>query len=79
MVHGINSSTQESEGGEFLWVWGQTDLHTTEFQNSKGHVERPCLKKKFLNKWEDSKIHFKMIVYLPIIEGEWIKNVYVTK
>lgn len=41
MEHSFNSSTQDAKAGRSLWVWG---LHIW-FQDSQGHIERPCLKK----------------------------------
>ena len=42
MVHAFNPSTREAEAGRFLsWrpAW------STEFQDSQGYTEKPCLKK----------------------------------
>lgn len=36
---------QKAEAGEFLWVWGQSYIHS-EFWVSKDYVERTCLKNK---------------------------------
>jgi hypothetical protein len=53
-AHTFNSSTQEAEAGGFLssrpawstnWVLGQSGLQT-EFQDSQGYTEKPCLKKQ---------------------------------
>jgi hypothetical protein len=35
----LNSSTQKAESGGFLWVWGQSSLHS-EFQNCHAFRER---------------------------------------
>ena len=32
-----------------LWVWGQAGLQS-EFQDSQGYIEKPCLKNKQTNK-----------------------------
>jgi hypothetical protein len=47
---------QPSSGGNTLegqrqadpWVWGQPGLHS-EFQDSQGYTEKPCLKNKQMN------------------------------
>jgi hypothetical protein len=44
VVHAFNPSTQEAEAGEFLSSrpsWSQS-----EFQDSQGYTEKPCLGKK---------------------------------
>jgi hypothetical protein len=43
VAHAFNPSTQEAETG--LWVWGQSGLQS-EFQDSQGYTEKPCLKKQ---------------------------------
>ena len=45
VAHAYNASTWETEAGRF-WVRGQLGLQS-EFQESQGHTEEPCLKKKF--------------------------------
>jgi hypothetical protein len=42
VAHAFNPSTWEAEAGGFL---GQPDLQS-EFQDSQGYTEKPCLKKK---------------------------------
>ena len=44
-MHAFNPSTLEAEAGESLWVQGQPGLHS-EFQDSLGYTEKPCLKTK---------------------------------
>jgi hypothetical protein len=41
VVHTFNPSTQEAEGGRFL---SQPGLQS-EFQDSQGYTEKPCLEK----------------------------------
>jgi hypothetical protein len=43
MAHAFNPSTQEAEAGRFL-VRGQPGLQS-EFQDSQGYTEKPCLEK----------------------------------
>lgn len=45
VVQSFNLSTQEAEAGESLWVQGQPGLHS-EFLDSQGYTEKPCLEKK---------------------------------
>jgi hypothetical protein len=44
VAHTFNPSTQEAEAGGFL-VRGQPGLQS-EFQDSQGYTEKPCLEKK---------------------------------
>jgi hypothetical protein len=44
VVHAFNPSTWEERQADF-WVWGQPGLQS-EFQDSQGYTEKPCLKKK---------------------------------
>jgi hypothetical protein len=44
VVHAFNPSTREAEAGDF-WVPGQPGLQS-EFQDSQGYTEKPCLEKK---------------------------------
>jgi hypothetical protein len=37
--------TQEAEAGGSLWVQGQSGLQS-EFQDSQGYTEKPCLEKQ---------------------------------
>jgi hypothetical protein len=50
VAHAFNPRTQEVEAGRSLGVLGHCGL---EFQDSKGHIERSCLKKQ--NKMEKKK------------------------
>jgi hypothetical protein len=43
VVHAFNPSTREAEAGGFL-SRGQSGLQS-EFQDSQGYTEKPCLKK----------------------------------
>jgi hypothetical protein len=43
VAHAFNPSTREAEAGDF-WVRGQHGLQS-EFQDSQGYTEKPCLKK----------------------------------
>ena len=52
VVFTFNSSTWKAEAGGSLWGQGQPGL-CSEFQNSQGYVERPCLKDK--RKWRRKK------------------------
>ena len=45
VAHAFNPSTQEVEAGGFLRVRGQPGLQS-EFQDSLGYTEKPCLIKK---------------------------------
>lgn len=42
-VYTFNSSTEEAETGQALWVQGHPGLHI-KFQTNHGYVIRPCLK-----------------------------------
>jgi hypothetical protein len=44
VVHAFNPSTWEAEAGDF-WVQGQPGLQS-EFQDSQGYTEKPCLEKQ---------------------------------
>jgi hypothetical protein len=43
VAHAFNPSTREAEAGGFL---SSRPAWSTEFQNSQGYTEKPCLKKK---------------------------------
>jgi hypothetical protein len=45
VVHGFNPSAWEAEAGGFLSSRGQPGLQS-EFQDSQGYTEKPCLKKQ---------------------------------
>ena len=53
MVHAFNLSTREVEAGRSLRVQGQPDIQS-EFQDSLGHIEKRCLKKRKIRKSEAS-------------------------
>jgi hypothetical protein len=53
VVHAFNPSTWEAEAGEFL-SRGQPGLHS-EFQDSQGYAEKPCLNKTKQNKTKQNK------------------------
>ena len=42
VAHACKASTQEGKAGGFLWVGGQRGLQS-EFQDSQGYTEKPCL------------------------------------
>jgi hypothetical protein len=44
VVQALNPSTRGQRQADF-WVWGQPGLQS-EFQDSQGYTEKPCLKKK---------------------------------
>jgi hypothetical protein len=44
VVHTFNPELEGQRQVDF-WVWGQPGLQS-EFQESQGYTERPCLKKK---------------------------------
>jgi hypothetical protein len=44
VAHAFNPSTREAEVVDF-WVWGQPGLQS-EFQDSQGYTEKPCLEKR---------------------------------
>jgi hypothetical protein len=44
VAHAFNPSTQEAEADFVLWVRGQPGLQS-EFQDSQGYTEKPCLEK----------------------------------
>ena len=44
VAHAFNPSTREAETGEFLS--SRPAWSTSEFQNSQGYTEKPCLEKK---------------------------------
>lgn len=43
VAHAFNPTIQMAEAGWFLWVWGQSHLHS-EFRDGQSYVERTCLK-----------------------------------
>jgi hypothetical protein len=43
VVHAFNPSTQEAEAGRFL---NSRPVWSTEFQDSQGYTEKPCLEKE---------------------------------
>jgi hypothetical protein len=45
VAHVFNPSTREAEAGGFLSFWGQPGLQS-EFQDSQGDTEKPCLEKQ---------------------------------
>jgi hypothetical protein len=47
MAHAFNPSTQEAEAGRFL---SSRPAWSTEFQDSQGYTEKPCLEKPKTNK-----------------------------
>jgi hypothetical protein len=50
VAHAFNPSTWEAEAGEFLRpAW------STEFQDSQGYTEKPCLEKKKKKKKKKKK------------------------
>ena len=50
-VHAFNPSAQEAEAGRSLRVQGQPGIQS-EFQDSLGHIEKRCLKKRKIRKFE---------------------------
>jgi hypothetical protein len=67
VVHTSNSSTWEAEAGEFLsWrpAW------STEFQDSQGYTEKPCLKKSKKN----YKIFRKSSVFKELRKEKRLKS-----
>jgi hypothetical protein len=46
--HAFNPSTREAEAGGSLWVKTQSGLQS-EFQDSQGYTEKPCLRRKKRN------------------------------
>jgi hypothetical protein len=55
VAHAFNPNTQEAEQVDF-WVLGQPGLQS-EFQDSQGYTEKPCLEKQNFKKkisgWRD--------------------------
>ena len=49
----FNHSTREAESGDF-WVWDQPGLQS-EFQDSQGYTDKPCLKKQNNKKTKKKK------------------------
>jgi hypothetical protein len=43
----FSPSTWNKVAGSLLWIWDHPALHS-EFQDSQGYVERPCLKNRKL-------------------------------
>jgi hypothetical protein len=55
VAHAFNPSTWEAEAGDF-WVRGQPGLQS-EFQESQGYTEKPCLQKNQINTYIHTYIH----------------------
>jgi hypothetical protein len=53
VAHAFNPSTWETEAGRFL-IRGQPDLQS-EFQDSQGYTEKPCLEKPKRKKEKEKK------------------------
>jgi hypothetical protein len=53
LAQAFNPSTKEAEAGRFL-IRGQTGLQS-EFQDSQGYAEKPCLKNK-INKQNKTRV-----------------------
>jgi hypothetical protein len=56
VVGACNPNTWEAEAGSF-WVRGQPGLQS-EFQDSQGYTEKPCLKKQNKTKQNNHTIVF---------------------
>jgi hypothetical protein len=54
VAHAFSSSTREAEAGGFLSSQGQPGLQS-EFQDSKGYTEKPCLEKPNQTKPKQNK------------------------
>jgi hypothetical protein len=63
-AHAFNPSTVEAEAGRFL-TQGQPGLQS-EFQDSQGYTEKPCLKKKKNTKQNKTKQKPKKMAYSAI-------------
>jgi hypothetical protein len=67
VAHTFNPSTREAEEGDF-WVQGQPGLQS-EFQDSQGYTEKPCLKKP------GGKKKLSKIAQFPgMVEKKYIKE-----
>jgi hypothetical protein len=74
VAHPFNPSTWEAEAD--FWVQGQPGLQS-EFQDSQGYTEKPCLekpkkKKKDLLMFELFTVAIQMVVSLHVVVGNWI-------
>jgi hypothetical protein len=58
VAHAFNSSTWEAEAGIFLNL--RPAWSTSEFQDSQGYTEKPCLKKTNQTKYDRMN---KLVVY----------------
>lgn len=54
VVDAFSSRTPDAEVGRFLWVLGQSDLHS-KFQDIQGYIVKPCLKIKQHQKPKNKK------------------------
>jgi hypothetical protein len=61
VVHAFNPSTWEAEAGRFLSLRSE---RVSEFQDSQGYTEKPCLKKPKKEK-KERKEHFCQVGSLP--------------
>jgi hypothetical protein len=60
VVHIFNPRTWEAEADGCLWDWDQPGLHS-EFQDSRGYVEKSWLQKKKKKK-KKKKVYLGLIV-----------------
>jgi hypothetical protein len=73
VVHTFNPSTCEAEAGGFL-SWGQHGLRS-EFQDSQGYTEKPCLKKQQKTKAKTNKQTNKNNIAGNEIKNKTIYNI----
>jgi hypothetical protein len=79
VAHAFNPRTREAEAGGFLSsrpVWSQS-----EFQDSQGYTEKPCLKtktktnkQKFKKRFGEMAQHLRALTALPEVLTSILRN-----
>jgi hypothetical protein len=68
VAHAFNPSTWEAEAGRFLSL---RPTWSTEFQDSQGYTEKPCLKKK---KKKKEQITTMVITMVEVLNSAWSES-----
>ena len=75
-MQSFNPSTWEAEVGKSLWGWGQSGLQS-EFQNSQGYTDKPCLKKQKQTKSTTLKLDMEAYAFIPSTQKVEAWDLYV--